>query len=70
MGKDTNTAPIKDVIMKELASGEPVISIQWPVLRTTWSVQWGFVSVYMLNRLVCVCAQFCGHCVLGIAGPL
>lgn len=33
VGKDANMDPIKDMIMKELVGGEPVISIQWPVVK-------------------------------------
>lgn len=33
MGKDANTAPIKDKIIKERAGGVPVISIHWPVVK-------------------------------------
>lgn len=32
-GKNATTVPIKDAIMKELAGGEPVISIQQLVVK-------------------------------------
>lgn len=60
-GKDANTVPIKDTIMRELASGELVISIQWSVVKGHLKFPLGLcTSVYgkqVCDFFVCVCVR-------------